>query len=110
MKTLLDIKKFKFYLRVGLAWLFLQLFIGLIRYPGKFWAWTLNEIWWTAYIVVLHFILFEYSIPFIGRKRKSIFYNILLGLVIVWVHLMLYSFGLYAWRFIGIRLHIYTAL
>lgn len=110
MKTLFDIKRFKFYVRVGLVWLCLMLFIGLIRYPGKFLAWSVNEIWWTAYIVVLNFILFEYSLPFIRRKRKSIFYNILLAIVILWVHIMLYSFGLYGWRSIGIRLHIYTAL
>lgn len=110
MKTLFNIKSFKFYLRVGFAWLFIQLFIGLIRHSGEFVPWSLNEIWWTAYIIFLNFILFEYTLPFIRRKRKSIFNNILLAIVTLWVHLMLYSFGLYAWRFIGIRLHIYTAL
>lgn len=34
----------------------------------------------------------------------------LLGLFLIWVHLMLYSFGLYAWRNLGIQLHIYTTL
>jgi sensor histidine kinase YesM len=110
MKPLHVIKKYKFYLQLGLAWLCLQLFIGLIRHPGEFLQWAINEIWWTAYIVFFNFILFEITLPFILRKRKSIFYNILLGLVIVWVHIMFYSFGLYAWRLFGIQLHIYTAL
>ena len=110
MKTLFNIKSFKFYLWVGLAWLCLQLFIGLIRHPREFLPWSINEIWWTAYIVILNFILFEHTLPFIIRKRKTIFYNILLALVTVWVHLMLYSFGLYGWRLFGIQLHIYTAL
>jgi sensor histidine kinase YesM len=110
MEKVIDIKRFKFYLWVGVAWLLLQLLIGLISYPGRFLAWSLNEIWWTTYILVLNFILFGYTLPFIRRKRKNIFYNILIALATLWVHLMLYSFGLYAWRLIGIRLHIYTAL
>jgi two-component system LytT family sensor kinase len=110
MKPLHVIKKYKFYIQLGLAWLCLQLFIGLIRHPGEFLPWSINEIWWTAYIVFLNFILFEHTLPFIIRKRKSIFYNIFLGLVTLWAHLMLYSFGLYAWRSFGIQLHIYTAL
>jgi len=110
MKKPIDIKRFKFYLWVGLAYLLLWLFNDLAHYRGTFLLSLLNNIWWAAYIVVLNFILFEYSVPFVRRKRKYILYNILLALFILWVHLMLYSFGLYGWRSIGIGLHIYTAL
>ena len=44
------------------------------------------------------------------RKRKYYLYNIVLFLLALWVQLMLCSFGLYAWRNIGIHLHIYTDL
>src|SRR6185436_10394531 len=53
---------------------------------------------------------FEYAFPIVRRKRKYIFYNGFLGVFLVWIMLMLCSFGLYAWRDLGILLHIYTAL
>jgi two-component system LytT family sensor kinase len=61
-----------------------------------------------VYVIVLNFILFEFSIPFVLRKRKTIFYNILLGILLLWVYMMLYSYGAYLWRLLGIQLHIYT--
>ncbi|MBI5730110.1 MAG: histidine kinase [Ignavibacteriales bacterium] len=60
--------------------------------------------------MVLNFILFEYTLPFIRRKRRTILYSILVAIPVLFVHLMLYSWGLYAWRLIGIGLHIYTPL
>jgi LytS/YehU family sensor histidine kinase len=63
--------------------------------------------------MVLNFILFEYIVPFALKKRKSIIthiFNILLAILIFCVLLLLYSFGSYGWRLLGIQLHIYTAL
>jgi hypothetical protein len=110
MKVLIDIKRFKFYLWVGLAFLLLWLISDLSNYPETFPERALNNIWRISYVVVLNFILFEYTLPFIRRKRRTIFYNILVAIPILFVHLMLYSWGLYAWRLIGIGLHIYTPL
>src|SRR5450432_971168 len=110
MKKLIDIKRFKFYIWVGVAYLLLWVFGYLTHYPGAFLSIFFNNIWWASYIVVLNFILFEYTLPFIRRKRKYILYNILLAIVILWVHLILYSYGLYAWKSLGTGLHIYTAL
>src|SRR5882672_6454489 len=110
MKKLIDIKRFKFYIWVGVAYLFLWLFNDLAHYRGTFLLSFFNNIWLAAYIVVLNFILFEYTVPFLRRKRKYILYKILLALFILWVHLILYAYGLYAWRSIGIGLHIYIAL
>jgi two-component system, LytTR family, sensor kinase len=110
MKKLIDIKRFKFYIWVGVAYLLLWLFAELAHYPATFLSALFNSIWWDVYIVVLNFILFEYTLPFIRLKRKYILYNILLAIVILWVHIILYSYGLYAWKYLGIRLHIYTAL
>src|SRR6185503_14737353 len=69
-----------------------------------------NEIWRNVYLVVANFIFFEYSLPFIRKKRKSILFNILIGIFLVWIQFMFLSFGLYAWRYVGIHLHIYTSL
>jgi len=110
MKRSFDIKLVKFYLWVGVGYFFLGLFSILGSYPGKFFPVVFNNIWAVVYVIPLNFILFEYTIPFVLRKRKAIIYNILLGILLLWVHLMFYSYGSYAWRQLGIQLHIYTAL
>ena len=59
-------------------------------------------------MTLLNFAVFEYVIPFISRKHKSIIYRILLGVFLVFIMLMLYSFGLFGWRQLGIGLGLYT--
>lgn len=111
MKTAIDIKRFKFYLWVGLAHLSLWLFRDLIAEPDTFFPERfINNIWRTVYIVIVNFIFFEYTVPFVLRKRKYIIYNVLLGILVLWVHVMLWSYGLYAWRLLGIQLQVYTSL
>lgn len=110
MKIIINYKKFKFYGWVGLFLLLLWLFNDAVKYPDTFWTRALNNTWRVSYVIVLNFILFEYSLPFIRRKRKSLFNNILIAIPVFILHLMLYSWGLYAWRLIGITLHIYTGL
>lgn len=110
MKVSLDRERFKFYLWVGLAYFLLWLSIDLANYTGPFLAEVFNNIWRFIYIVIVNFIFFEYTLPFVKRKRKYILYNILLFLLAFWFQLMLGSYGLFAWRYFGIQLHIYTVL
>jgi len=110
MKISIDRNRFKFYLWVGFAYLCLWLFIDLVNYTGPLHAEIINNIWRFAYTVIVNFIFFEFTLPFIKRKRKHFLYNILLFLLALWFQLMLGSYGLYAWRYIGIQLHVYTAL
>ena len=110
MKRSIDIKLVKFYLWVGLGYFFLGLFSIWHTYPDRFFRVVFNNLWGVVYVIVLNFILFEYTIPFVLRKRKFIIYNILLGILLLLVHLMFYSYGSYAWRLLGIQLHVYTAL
>jgi two-component system LytT family sensor kinase len=58
---------------------------------------------------VLGFALFEYSVPYVLRKRRYVIYNVLIGLAMLWLYVMFWSFGLYAWRQLGISLHVYTS-
>lgn len=99
-------KRFKIYIKFALAYLSLWLFIDLITNPETFLKRSWNHIWLLSYVTVLNFILFEYTFPFIKLTWK----RILIGLFLLWAHLMLYSFGLYAWRYIGIELHLYFPL
>jgi len=110
MKKLIDKKLSKFYLWVGLGYFLLGLFSTLASYPGRFFSLMFNNLWGVVYVIVLNFILFEYTVPFVLRKRKVVIYNILLGILLLWVYLMLYTFGSYAWRLLGIQLHVYTEL
>jgi two-component system LytT family sensor kinase len=110
MNNTLDIKKVKFYLWLGLGYFVLGVLTTAGRYPDKFLSTLLNNTWGVAYLIVINFILFEYTVPFVLKKRDSIFSNILLGLLFLWIYMMLYSYGAYLWRQIGIQLHIYTAL
>lgn len=110
MKKSFDIKLAKFYLWVGVGYFFLGMFSILGSYPARFFSVVFNNAWGVVYLIPLNFILFEYSIPFVLKKRKAIIYNILIGFFFLWFHLMLYSYGSYAWRLLGIQLHIYTAL
>jgi two-component system, LytTR family, sensor kinase len=110
MKKSFNIKLVTFYLWMGVGYFFLGLFSTLGKYPDKFFPVVFNNIWGVIYLIVLNFIFFEYTIPFVLRKRKVIVYNILLGILLLWIHLIFYSYGSYAWRLLGIQLHVYTAL
>jgi sensor histidine kinase YesM len=109
MKLSTDIKRVQFYLWVGLAWTLLWLFTYLVNNPDTFFLWVANEIWRNVYLVTVHFIFFEYSWPFITKKRKYILVNILAGLILLWIQMMLLSFGLYGWRQLGIATGIHTS-
>lgn len=106
----IDRKRFVFYLLVGLAYALLWLFGNTHKYPGNFPVLVFNNIWRGIYIIILNFIFFEYTVPVVLGKKKYIFYNIILAIVFLWIFMMLWSYGLYIWRNIGIGLHIYTPL
>ncbi len=110
MKVSANSKRIGFYMLTGLAYLSLWVFSEIVNNPETFFERAGNNIWRACYITIINYILFEYSIPFISLKRSSIFYNILAAVPILFVHLILYSWGLLAWRSIGISLHTYRSL
>ena len=110
MKSVITRQQVKFYLWVGLAYSAIWLLNNAHVYPGHFFELVINNIWRGAYIVTVNFIFFEHSVPFVLRKRKFVVYNILIGIFVFWVHLMFWSFGMFAWRLFGIGLGIYTSL
>lgn len=106
MKILIDRRKVKFYVRIAAAFFILNMIGTLIETPETFLKRLVNNIWLILFLLPLNFILFEYTIPFIQRNWK----RIPAGLLFIWSHIMLYSFGLHAWRNFGIQLHIYFDL
>lgn len=110
MKKLFEIKRFIFYLWIGLVYMFLWIWHDLSTYEITFLQALLNNTWRVMYIVVVNFIFFEYALVFVFRKRRWIVYNIVLGIAMLFVFMMIWSYGLYAWRTWGVVMGIYTPL
>ncbi len=106
MRISLERNKIKLYLAIGLAFLALWLFRDLFSNTETFFQRLVNNIWLVIYLVVLNYILFEYVIPFIKLRWQ----RMLLAPILLFVMLMLYSFGFYGWRSLGILMHIYFEL
>jgi sensor histidine kinase YesM len=109
MKFSFDKKLVKFYLWVALAYAILWL-LSNHSAPGTFWQKAGNGVWRVMYVIMVNFIFLEYAGPFILRKRRFLIYNIVLGAVIVWIFCIIWAYGLYSWRLLGIKLNIYTEL
>src|SRR5437868_7154372 len=110
MNKLITREKLPPYIWATLIFFSLSFIHSITIFPGNFFAVLFNNLWHIAYVIVLNFILFEWAILFVLQKRRAIIYNILLGLLFLWIFLMLYSYGSHVWRLLGIQLHIYTPL
>jgi two-component system, LytTR family, sensor kinase len=106
MQLAVDKKRVRLYVRIALAFFSLSFIGNLVRHADTFWVRIVDDLWRIPFVTVLNFILFEFTLRYIKFTWK----RILAGLFLLWVHIMLYSFGLTAWRFIGIALHIYTPI
>ncbi|HEY0356689.1 MAG TPA: hypothetical protein VGC29_10815, partial [Flavisolibacter sp.] len=106
MNSIVNTKRFIIYLWLGLGYLLLWLFADLFSESGTYFQRAVNNTWLVAYLVIINYFLFEYTLPFIRLRWK----RMLVMPFLFFGHLMLYSFGLYAWRFFGIGLGLYTQL
>ena len=109
MKFPFDSKLVKFYLWVAFAYATLWVMGSVHKFPVTFWQAAGNNVWRVIYVTVINFIFLEYTGPFIVRKRRFLILNIVLGAILVWIYCIIWSYGLYSWRLLGINLHIYTA-
>jgi len=101
-----DRARLKLYTQIGLSYLALWLLTDLFSNPETFFKKVVNNTWLVAYLVVINFVLFEYAAPFIKLTWK----RMLMLPLLFFAFMILYSFGFYAWRSIGIGLHIYFPL
>ena len=102
MKISIDRKKIFFYSWVGVVYILLWVLSNMSKYYDNFFPFLFNNIWRAVYVIVLNFIFFEYTVPIVLRKRKYVLYNVLLAVLCIWLFMMLWSFGLYIWRMIGL--------
>ena len=110
MKSEINTGRIRLYFWLTLAYFVIGSLSMADDYPGKFILVIVNNFWAVIYVAVLNFILFEISVPWVLKRRKVFVYNILAGILLAFVHLILYSYGAYSWRFLGMQLHIYTEL
>lgn len=106
MKVPFNKERFRLYVKIGAAYLLLWLFGDLISETATFFKRVVNNLWLVSYLVVLNFILYEYTLPFIRLTWN----RLLIAPVLLFIHLMLHSFGFYVWRNFGIALNIYFEL
>ena len=104
MKISADKNKIKIYLWISLAYLLLWIFTELNNTPLIILQKVWNFIWQLGFILVFNFILFELTLPFIMKSWKRMF----IAPFLLFAHIMLNTFGLYAWRLAGIEMHLYT--
>jgi sensor histidine kinase YesM len=110
MKLRGDKQLFKFYLRISAVYLLFWVMVDLGMVPGAFWPRFFNNVWLTIFIGITDYIFLEYTLPVLRKKRRYLISGILRYALAIWVLMMWFSFGLFAWRGFGIELHIYTAL
>lgn len=106
MKVAIDRTRVKVYAWIAAAYLLLWLFGDLVSNPETFFKRAWNNIWLISYLTVLNFILYEYLIPFIRLQWK----RLVVAPLLLFALLVFTSFGFYAWRAIGIGLHLYFPL
>jgi two-component system, LytTR family, sensor kinase len=102
----IDKNRVRLFTKTGLAFLLLAWVIDLFAYTEVFFKRAANHAWLLIYLLAVNFILFEYSLPFIRLTWK----RMLAAPLLLMAHIILFSFGLYVWRYMGIQLHIYTSL
>jgi two-component system, LytTR family, sensor kinase len=110
MKKTAELNLIVFYIVLAVIYLFLWLSYDIHTFNVTYLQAILNNTWRLIFIVVVNYIFFEHVLSYVFRKRRFIIYNILLAVVLFFVFLMIWSFGLYAWRSIGVALHIYKGL
>lgn len=110
MKQPVNTKHLTFYIWVAFGYFLLGVFTTLGSYPNRLSPVIFNNVWGVAYVTAINLILFEYSVPFVLKKRKFIIYNILIGISLFFLYMIVYSYVSYLWRSLGIQIHVYTPL
>lgn len=105
MNTKINIKRLALFFKIGAVYLFVWVLYDLVNHPGEFQQRALNEVWRAVYIAAVNYWFFEHTLPALRWSWKGLPRNFLL----LGSQFILYSFGLYGWRYLGIALYIHTS-
>lgn len=106
MKFNVDKNRVKVYVWIAASYTSLWIFSDVINNPDTLLPRIWNYIWLNCFLLVFNFIFFEYTLPYIKLK----WHRIIAAPFLIFAHVMINTFGLYAWRMIGIKTHIYIEL
>lgn len=104
LSNLVKLPKLKFYLWVALAYCIIRIIGGLMVYPNKPVEIVINNIWLTSYLVIVNYILFEFTLAFFSLRKLHWF------LLLLVLHVAFYPFVYFLWRELGVIMHIYQQL
>jgi len=103
MRKRINIKRFTFFLWVGLAFLLMGVVSNHVDHRDTFLKRELDDLWRVIYVTIVNYAFFEITLPLLSwRKFFASFFRLL-------VYFLLYSLGLCLWESIGIALSIYTS-
>lgn len=94
------------YLRMAGVFLLFAFFGELAEDSKTVFKGLVNNLWLVPYLMFFNYILFEYTLPYLRMSWK----RMLTAPFLILAHVIFYSFGLYAWRALGILLHLYFVL
>ena len=104
IKQIKDSKKIKIYLWASLVFVIMSMMSEWQTHHDYLGERILNNLWKVPYVLIINYFFFEWALPKLTIK-KWIF-----SIALVIFFILLYSWGMYAWREIGISFHIYTSL
>ncbi len=98
MKTLLDRSRFAIYGWVGLGIFLLCMTVQTARHPHDFFSNIGDNLWEAGYITILNYVLFEYTLPRLSRKRIG------RSFLLILLHVILIGKGMFWWGTLGNRI------
>lgn len=104
MKKIEDIKKYQFYLWTAGSFFCLYSFAESFAYPDTIFKRIINSIFLISYVTIINFLLFEFALPLLRLPWKKFIPAFLLLILLI----ILYTLGLYGWRYIWIKANVYT--
>jgi two-component system LytT family sensor kinase len=101
MRKLFYIKRFKLYCWIGLSLFLFDLMADMGRKQRPFLQNVSSDLWMAIFVIALNYLIFEYTLPQLSRKRIFRSVLILLG------HSFVYLVSLGIWNHIGLASQIY---
>ena len=102
MKKLFDLRRFKLYGWIGLSLFLCNFLLDAHEHRRHLLQNVLSNLWISIFITVLNYLIFEYTLPKLSRKR--IFFSVLIFLG----HSFVYLIAFRTWINIGLVSDIYT--
>ena len=97
-------KRIILFVKIGVAYVLLRAFGELFSNTDQYISQFFNHCWLIIYLIALNYLFFERFL----KHMKFSFKGIIKSIGIIFIYLMLASYGLYAWMSLGIGIMVYT--